>query len=158
MNNLEKLKHGDAKDKTLARFIEAQGVQDLVNTNGFNRGDFFEMCLTKIRVNRTGLHGVSHGDGYFKGQPIEIKYITKSTPCSGQLEGTLCGYYLIGYNVGASIEFWLTPKEELTIRTEERTANDKGKQPRLRIKFKDNYGKGIKLDSVPIVRGMELAH
>ena len=101
--NLERLNENKV-DAVLAQFITRAGVQNLVEKSTFNRGDFFEMAITKEPVKRSGLHEVSKGDFVYKGIVVEIKYLTKKTKASKDLKGTIATHYLIGFNNGKEIE------------------------------------------------------
>ena len=130
--NLERLNQNKV-DMVLAKFIAHAGVENLVENATFNRGDFFEMAITKEPVKRSGLHEVSKGDFVFNGMIVEIKYLTKKTKASKDLKGTLATHYLIGFNNGNEIELRLIPKSELVVRQDNRIA------------YQDNINKGIRL-------------
>lgn len=130
--NLERLNQNKV-DMVLAQFIECAGVQDLVESATFNRGDFFEMAITKEPVKRNGLHEVSKGDFILNGVVVEIKYLTKKTKASKDLKGTLATHYLIGFNNGNEIELRLIAKSELVVRQDNRIA------------YQDNINKGVRL-------------
>ena len=130
--NLERLNQNKV-DMVLAQFIARAGVENLVENATFNRGDFFEMAITKEPVKRSGLHEVSKGDFVFNGMVVEIKYLTKKTKASKDLKGTLATHYLIGFNNGNEIELRLIPKNELVVRQDNR------------IDYQDNIKKGIRL-------------
>ena len=130
--NLERLNQNKV-DMVLAKFIARAGVENLVENATFNRGDFFEMAITKEPVKRSGLHEVSKGDFVFKGMVFEIKYLTKKTKASKDLRGTLATHYLIGFNNGNEIELRLIKKSELVVRQDNRIA------------YQDNINKGIRL-------------
>lgn len=130
MTHLQKLQQNKL-DNVLASFIIKNQVEALINNNkAFNRGDFFEMAITKEAVKRNGLHGISQGDFILNGEVIEIKYITKKTKASQQLKGTIANYYLIGFNNGSNIELRLIKKCDLVV-------NDN------HLSYKDNYNKGV---------------
>lgn len=130
--NLERLNQNKV-DMVLAQFIARAGVENLVENATFNRGDFFEMAITKEPVKRTGLHEVSKGDFILNGVVVEIKYLTKKTKASKDLKGTLATHYLIGFNNGNEIELRLIAKSELVVR------------PDNRIAYQDNINKGVRL-------------
>ena len=130
--NLERLNQNKV-DMVLAKFIARAGVENLVENATFNRGDFFEMAITKEPVKRNGLHEVSKGDFVFNGMVVEIKYLTKKTKASKDLKGTLATHYLIGFNNGNEIELRLIAKNELVVRQDNRIA------------YQDNINKGIRL-------------
>ena len=130
--NLERLNQNKV-DMVLAKFIARAGVENLVENATFNRGDFFEMAITKEPVKRNGLHEVSKGDFVLNGMLVEIKYLTKKTKASKDLKGTLATHYLIGFNNGNEIELRLIPKSELVVRQDNRIA------------YQDNINKGIRL-------------
>ena len=130
--NLERLNQNKV-DMVLAKFIARAGVENLVENATFNRGDFFEMAITKEPVKRSGLHEVSKGDFVFNGMIVEIKYLTKKTKASKDLKGTLATHYLIGFNNGNEIELRLIAKNELVVRQDNRIA------------YQDNINKGVKL-------------
>lgn len=130
--NLERLNQNKV-DMVLAKFIARAGVENLVENATFNRGDFFEMAITKEPVKRSGLHEVSKGDFVFNGMIVEIKYLTKKTKASKDLKGTLATHYLIGFNNGNEIELRLIAKNELVVRQDNRIA------------YQDNINKGIRL-------------
>ena len=130
--NIEKLRQNKI-DNVLADFIACAGVQDLVDNATFNRGDFFEMAITKEPVKRNGLHEVSKGDFVLNGMVVEIKYLTKKTKASKDLKGTLATHYLIGFNNGNEIELRLIAKNELVVREDNRIA------------YQDNINKGVRL-------------
>ena len=130
--NLEKLNQNKV-DMVLAQFIVRAGVENLVENATFNRGDFFEMAITKEPVKRNGLHEVSKGDFVLNGMIVEIKYLTKKTKASKDLKGTLATHYLIGFNNGNEIELRLIKKSELVVRQDNRIA------------YQDNINKGIRL-------------
>ena len=130
--NLERLNQNKV-DMVLAKFIARAGVENLVENATFNRGDFFEMAITKEPVKRSGLHEVSKGDFVLNGMVVEIKYLTKKTKASKDLKGTLATHYLIGFNNGNDIELRLIAKNELVVRQDNRIA------------YQDNINKGIRL-------------
>ena len=130
--NLERLNQNKV-DMVLAKFIARAGVENLVENATFNRGDFFEMAITKEPVKRSGLHEVSKGDFVFNGMVAEIKYLTKKTKASKDLKGTLATHYLIGFNNGNEIELRLIAKNELVVREDNRIA------------YQDNINKGVRL-------------
>ena len=130
--NLERLNQNKV-DMVLAKFIARAGVENLVENATFNRGDFFEMAITKEPVKRNGLHEVSKGDFVFNGMIVEIKYLTKKTKASKDLKGTLATHYLIGFNNGNEIELRLIAKNELVVREDNRIA------------YQDNINKGVRL-------------
>lgn len=130
--NLEKLNQNKV-DMVLAQFIARAGVENLVENATFNRGDFFEMAITKEPVKRSGLHEISKGDFILNGVVVEIKYLTKKTKASKDLKGTLATHYLIGFNNGNEIELRLIPKSELVVRQDNRIA------------YQDNINKGVRL-------------
>ena len=130
--NLERLNQNKV-DMVLAKFIARAGVENLVENATFNRGDFFEMAITKEPVKRNGLHEISKGDFVFNGMVVEIKYLTKKTKASKDLKGTLATHYLIGFNNGNEIELRLIAKNELVVRQDNRIA------------YQDNINKGIRL-------------
>ena len=130
--NLERLNQNKV-DMVLAQFIAHAGVENLVENATFNRGDFFEMAITKEPVKRNGLHEVSKGDFILNGIVVEIKYLTKKTKASKDLKGTLATHYLIGFNNGNEIELRLIAKNELVVR------------PDNRIAYQDNINKGVRL-------------
>ena len=130
--NLERLNQNKV-DMVLAKFIARAGVENLVENATFNRGDFFEMAITKEPVKRSGLHEVSKGDFVLNGMIVEIKYLTKKTKASKDLKGTLATHYLIGFNNGNEIELRLIAKNELVVRQDNRIA------------YQDNINKGIRL-------------
>ena len=130
--NLERLNQNKV-DMVLAKFIARAGVENLVENATFNRGDFFEMAITKEPVKRNGLHEVSKGDFVLNGMIVEIKYLTKKTKASKDLKGTLATHYLIGFNNGNEIELRLIAKNELVVRQDNRIA------------YQDNINKGIRL-------------
>ena len=130
--NLERLNQNKV-DMVLAKFIARAGVENLVENATFNRGDFFEMAITKEPVKRNGLHEVSKGDFVLNGMVVEIKYLTKKTKASKDLKGTLATHYLIGFNNGNEIELRLIAKNELVVRQDNRIA------------YQDNINKGIRL-------------
>lgn len=130
--NLERLNQNKV-DMVLAKFIARAGVENLVENATFNRGDFFEMAITKEPVKRSGLHEVSKGDFVFNGMIVEIKYLTKKTKASKDLKGTLATHYLIGFNNGNEIELRLIAKNELVVRKDNRIA------------YQDNINKGVRL-------------
>ena len=130
--NLERLNQNKV-DMVLAKFIARAGVENLVENATFNRGDFFEMAITKEPVKRSGLHEVSKGDFIFNGMVVEIKYLTKKTKASKDLKGTLATHYLIGFNNGNEIELRLIAKNELVVREDNRIA------------YQDNINKGVRL-------------
>ena len=130
--NLEKLNQNKV-DMVLAQFIVRAGVENLVENATFNRGDFFEMAITKEPVKRNGLHEVSKGDFVLNGMIVEIKYLTKKTKASKDLKGTLATHYLIGFNNGNEIELRLIAKNELVVRQDNRIA------------YQDNINKGVRL-------------
>ena len=130
--NLERLNQNKV-DMVLAKFIARAGVENLVESATFNRGDFFEMAITKEPVKRNGLHEVSKGDFVFNGMVVEIKYLTKKTKASKDLKGTLATHYLIGFNNGNEIELRLIAKNELVVRQDNRIA------------YQDNINKGVRL-------------
>ncbi len=130
--NLERLNQNKV-DMVLAKFIARSGVENLVENATFNRGDFFEMAITKEPVKRSGLHEVSKGDFVFNGMIVEIKYLTKKTKASKDLKGTLATHYLIGFNNGNEIELRLIAKNELVVRQDNRIA------------YQDNINKGVRL-------------
>ena len=130
--NLERLNQNKV-DMVLAKFIARAGVENLVENATFNRGDFFEMAITKEPVKRSGLHEISKGDFVLNGMVVEIKYLTKKTKASKDLKGTLATHYLIGFNNGNEIELRLIAKNELVVRQDNRIA------------YQDNINKGIRL-------------
>ena len=130
--NLERLNQNKV-DMVLAQFIARAGVENLVENATFNRGDFFEMAITKEPVKRSGLHEVSKGDFVLNGMVVEIKYLTKKTKASKDLRGTLATHYLIGFNNGNEIELRLIAKNELIVREDNRIA------------YQDNINKGVRL-------------
>ena len=130
--NLERLTQNKV-DMVLAKFIARAGVENLVENATFNRGDFFEMAITKEPVKRSGLHEVSKGDFVLNGMIVEIKYLTKKTKASKDLKGTLATHYLIGFNNGNEIELRLIAKNDLVVRQDNRIA------------YQDNINKGIRL-------------
>ena len=130
--NLERLNQNKV-DMVLAKFIARAGVENLVENATFNRGDFFEMAITKEPVKRSGLHEISKGDFVFNGMIVEIKYLTKKTKASKDLKGTLATHYLIGFNNGNEIELRLIAKNELVVRQDNRIA------------YQDNINKGVRL-------------
>lgn len=130
--NLERLNQNKV-DMVLAQFIVHAGVENLVENATFNRGDFFEMAITKEPVKRSGLHEVSKGDFILNGMVVEIKYLTKKTKASKDLKGTLATHYLIGFNNGNEIELRLIAKNELVVR------------PDNRIAYQDNINRGVRL-------------
>ena len=130
--NLESLNQ-NKDDMVLAQFIARAGVENLVENATFNRGDFFEMAITKEPVKRNGLHEVSKGDFILNGMVVEIKYLTKKTKASKDLKGTLATHYLIGFNHGNEIELRLIAKNELVVREDNRIA------------YQDNINKGVRL-------------
>lgn len=130
--NLERLNQNKV-DMVLAQFIARAGVENLVENATFNRGDFFEMAITKEPVKRNGLHEVSKGDFILNGMIVEIKYLTKKTKASKDLKGTLATHYLIGFNNGNEIELRLIAKNELVVRQDNRIA------------YQDNINKGVRL-------------
>ena len=130
--NLERLNQNKV-DMVLAQFIARAGVENLVENATFNRGDFFEMAITKEPVKRSGLHEVSKGDFVLNGMVVEIKYLTKKTKASKDLRGTLATHYLIGFNTGNEIELRLIAKNELVVREDNRIA------------YQDNINKGVRL-------------
>ena len=130
--NLERLDQNKV-DMVLAQFIARAGVENLVENATFNRGDFFEMAITKEPVKRNGLHEVSKGDFVLNGMIVEIKYLTKKTKASKDLKGTLATHYLIGFNNGNEIELRLIAKNELVVRQDNRIA------------YQDNINKGVRL-------------
>lgn len=130
--NLERLNQNKV-DMVLAKFIARAGVENLVENSTFNRGDFFEMAITKEPVKRSGLHEVSKGDFILNGVVVEIKYLTKKTKASKDLKGTLATHYLIGFNNGNEIELRLIAKSELVVRQDNRIA------------YQDNINKGVRL-------------
>ena len=130
--NLERLNQNKV-DMVLAQFIARAGVENLVENATFNRGDFFEMAITKEPVKRNGLHEVSKGDFVLNGMVVEIKYLTKKTKASKDLRGTLATHYLIGFNNGNEIELRLIAKNELVVREDNRIA------------YQDNINKGVRL-------------
>ena len=134
--NLERLQQTKA-DKVLADFILARGADALIDGATFNRGDFFEMAITLAPVKRDGLHGISKGDYVMpNGLVVEIKYLTKKTGASKDLQGTLASHYLLGFNTGKEIEFHLVPVAELV-------AVGEGKQKK--ITYQNNYGLGVRI-------------
>lgn len=136
MGNLERLTT-NKRDLVLLQFIIDNGTQELTETNtNFNRGDFFEMALTKERVKRNGLHEMSKGDYIYNGEIVEIKYLTKKTGASKDKRGTLANYYLIGFNNGETIELRLIKKCDLV------TQHD---GTREKITFQDNINKGVRV-------------
>ena len=130
--NLERLNQNKV-DMVLAQFIARAGVENLVENATFNRGDFFEMAITKEPVKRNGMHEVSKGDFVLNGMVVEIKYLTKKTKASKDLRGTLATHYLIGFNNGNEIELRLIAKNELVVREDNRIA------------YQDNINKGVRL-------------
>ena len=132
--NIEKLRTNKI-DNVLADFIACAGVEDLVENATFNRGDFFEMAITKEPVKRSGLHEISKGDFIYKGIVVEIKYLTKKTKASKDLKGTIASHYLIGFNNGKEIELRLIAKSDLVVRQDNRIA------------YQDNIDKGVRLQS-----------
>ena len=130
--NLERLNQNKV-DMVLAQFIARAGVENLVENATFNRGDFFEMAITKEPVKRSGLHEVSKGDFVLNGMVVEIKYLTKKTKASKDLRGTLATHYLIGFNNGNEIELRLIAKRDLVVRADNRIA------------YQDNINKGVRL-------------
>lgn len=137
MGNLERLTT-NKRDLVLLQFIIDNGTQELTETNtNFNRGDFFEMALTKERVKRNGLHEMSTGDYIYNGEIVEIKYLTKKTGASKDKRGTLANYYLIGFNNGETIELRLIKKCDLV------TQHD---GTREKITFQDNINKGVRVE------------
>ena len=130
--NLERLNQNKV-DMVLAQFIVRAGVENLVENATFNRGDFFEMAITKEPVKRNGLHEISKGDFVLNGMVVEIKYLTKKTKASKDLKGTLATHYLIGFNNGNEIELRLIAKNELVVREDNRIA------------YQDNINKGVRL-------------
>ena len=130
--NLERLNQNKV-DMVLAQFIVRAGVENLVENATFNRGDFFEMAITKEPVKRNGLHEISKGDFILNGMVVEIKYLTKKTKASKDLKGTLATHYLIGFNNGNEIELRLIAKNELVVREDNRIA------------YQDNINKGVRL-------------
>ena len=130
--NLERLNQNKV-DMVLAQFIARAGVENLVENATFNRGDFFEMAITKEPVKRSGLHEISKGDFVLNGMVVEIKYLTKKTKASKDLKGTLATHYLIGFNNGNEIELRLIAKNELIVREDNRIA------------YQDNINKGVRL-------------
>lgn len=130
--NLERL-HENKIDLVLANFIARAGVESLVENATFNRGDFFEMAITKEPVKRNGLHEMSKGDFVLEdGTIVEIKYLTKKTKASKDLKGTIATHYLIGFNNGNEIELRLIAKSELVVRADNRIA------------YQDNINKGVR--------------
>ena len=135
-SNLEKLKQ-DKRDNVLADFIEARGACALINGATFNRGDFFEMAITGEKVKRDGLHGISKGDYVMpNGLVVEVKYLTKKTGASKDLQGTLASHYLLGFNTGKEIELHLVPVAELV-------AVGEGKHKK--ITYQNNYALGVRI-------------
>ena len=133
--NLERLNQNKV-DMVLAQFIVRAGVENLVENATFNRGDFFEMAITKEPVKRSGLHEVSKGDFVLNGMVVEIKYLTKKTKASKDLKGTIAQKYLIGFNSGKEIILKLIDKKDLKTRVD-------GK--RLKITYQDNIGLGVRV-------------
>lgn len=136
MKNLDILKQGNKYDRLLATWLEFRGqkVVDLVNNhNCKNRGDFVEMAITGTLVNRTGAHGISHGDTIINGQPVEIKYISRTTSASQQMQGTIARNAIIVFNDGNRIVARLIKESEIVTRQE------KGRKA---IRFNDNIGLG----------------
>lgn len=136
MTNLERLMQ-DKKDAVLADFVCKRHAQALVNGATFNRGDFFEMAITGEKVKRDGLHGISKGDYVYNGLIVEVKYLTKKTGASKDLQGTIASHYLIGFNNGKEIEIRLIAKANLKTRKE---------GTREKITYQDNIAEGVRIN------------
>lgn len=136
MRNIERLTL-DKKDNLLLEFIAKRGAIALCENATFNRGDFFEMAITKEPVKRNGLHEMSKGDYVYNNLVVEIKYLTTKTGASKDLRGTLASHYLIGFNNGQRLEIRLIAKNELITRPD-------GK--REKIAYQDNINKGIRVN------------
>lgn len=120
MKYTEQLKNSTLKsDRALLDLVEKCGVADLVNAQNmgkhYNRGDIFEMCLTRKPVKRDGLHSKSAGDTIIEGVAYEVKYITKKTSASVALKGTSAPFHLIGFNDGEKITIRIIPTKSLKV-------------------------------------------
>lgn len=126
------------RDIVLLEFLLSHNIDKTLanNDNLYNRGDLFEMALTKELVKRDGLHAVSQGDRIFNGVSVEIKYLTKQTGASDQEQGTTCNYYLIGFNDGDKITIKLINKKDLKTRFE---------KTRRKITYQDNINLGVEI-------------
>ena len=100
------------RDIVLLEFLLSHNIDKTLanNNNLYNRGDLFEMALTRELVKRDGLHAISQGDWTYNGVSVEIKYLTKQRGASDQEQGTTCNYYLIGFNDGDKITIKLINK------------------------------------------------
>ena len=126
------------RDMILLEFLLSHNIDKTLanNDNLYNRGDLFEMALTRELVKRDGLHAVSQGDRTYNGVSVEIKYLTKQTGASDQEQGTTCNYYLIGFNDGDKIIIKLINKKDLKTRYE---------KTRRKIAYQDNINLGIEI-------------
>ena len=126
------------RDMILLEFLLSHNIDKTLanNDNLYNRGDLFEMALTRELVKRDGLHAVSQGDWTYNGVSVEIKYLTKQTGASDQMNGTICNYYLIGFNDGDKITIKLIKKKDLKTRYE---------KTRQKITYQDNINLGIEI-------------
>ena len=63
------------RDMILLEFLLSHNIDKTLanNDNLYNRGDLFEMALTRELVKRDGLHAVSQGDWTYNGVSVEIK-------------------------------------------------------------------------------------
>lgn len=118
MTNIEKLTLGTPsrkksetrQDLLLVAFINANGVDAIVNEQDWgdkcNRGCAFEPCITKkqVKLYNDGF------DGYYKGEKVEIKYLTPKTSATSTTE-TECKSYLIAINNGEQIDLRLISRE-----------------------------------------------
>ena len=81
----EKLQQ-NKRDMILLEFLISHNIDKTLAHNNklYNRGDLFEMALTRELVKRTGRHEISTGDWTFNGEPVEIKYLSTQTGASDQ--------------------------------------------------------------------------
>ena len=140
-NYIEQLKTSPlASDLLLAQFLESENCTALVNAQNMgervNRGDCFEMGLTHEPVRRDGLHQQSKGDTTFKGEPVEVKYLTKKTKASIALKGTIARFHLIGFNDGKTLDIRLIPTKSLKVTKDGR------------LKYQDNIDMGVSIRKI----------
>ena len=126
------------RDMILLEFLLSHNIDKTLAHNNklYNRGDLFEMALTRELVKRDGLHAISQGDRTYNGVSVEIKYLTKQTGASDQEQGTTCNYYLIGFNDGDKITIKLINKKDLKTRFE---------KTRRKITYQDNINLGVEI-------------
>ena len=126
------------RDLILLQFLLSHHIEKTLEHNNklYNRGDLFEMALTRELVKRDGLHAISQGDWTYNGVSAEIKSLTKQTGASEQEQGTTRNYYLIAYNDGDKITIKLINKKDLKTRFE---------KTRRKITYQDNINLGVEI-------------